>query len=373
MRVLALLHEAFGGQGGIAQFNRDFLSAAAAGPTVDQVVVLLRHLPAPPGPLPDRILLHRLAAAGKIPFALAVVQAALLGGGIDLVVCGHLRLLPLGRLAARLARVPLLLLAYGIDVWEPPAGKRGLDGVDGVLSISEFTKGKLLRWAGIPAARIHVIPPAVDPARFGAGPRHQALVGRYRLAGKTVLLTLARLAASERYKGIDEVLDCLPDLAARRPGLVYLVAGDGDDRPRLEAKARSLGVADRVIFCGRVAEAEKADHYRLADAFVMAGRGEGFGIVFLEAMACGVPVVGSALDGSRDALRDGRLGLLVDPGDRTALADAIATALAMPKGVPDGLDYFHVARFAERVQTLLDSVRATPDESPGRRASTRGR
>jgi phosphatidylinositol alpha-1,6-mannosyltransferase len=371
MRVLALLHEAFGGEGGIAQFNRDFLSAAAAGPTVEQVVVLLRHLPAPPGPLPDRIELHRLAAAGKIPYALAVVKAALLGGGIDLVVCGHLRLLPLGRLAARLARAPLLLLAYGIDVWEPPAGSRGLGGVDAVLAISEFTKGKLLRWA--PAARIHVVPSAVDPARFGAGPRNPALVERYRLAGKTVLLTLARLAASERYKGIDEVLDCLPALAARRPGLVYLVAGDGDDRPRLEAKAQGLGLADRVIFCGRVAEAEKADHYRLADAFVMAGRGEGFGIVFLEAMACGVPVVGSALDGSRDALRDGRLGLLVDPGDRAALADAIATALAMPKGVPDGLDYFHFTRFAERVQTLLDSVRATPDESPGRRPSTRGR
>src|SRR5262249_32598849 len=156
------------------------------------------------GPLHDRIVLHRVAASGKIPYALAVVKVALFGGGIDLVVCGHVRLLPLGRLAARLARAPLLLLAYGIDVLDSPAGNRGLGGVDGVLSISEFTKGKLLRWAGIPAARIHVVPPAVDPARFGAGPRNQALVERYRLAGRTVLLTLARLAASERYKGIDE-------------------------------------------------------------------------------------------------------------------------------------------------------------------------
>src|SRR2546427_5837520 len=157
------------------------------------------------------------------------------------------------------------------------------------------------------------------------------------------------------------------------PDLMYLILGDGDDRIRLQEKARTRGLDRHVNFGGFIPEEQKADHLRLADAFVMAGRGEGFGIVFLEAMACGVPVVGSTLDGSREALRDGRLGLLVDPDDRTALADAIATALAMPKGVPDGLDYFHVARFAERVQTLLDSVRATPDESPGRRASTRGR
>jgi phosphatidylinositol alpha-1,6-mannosyltransferase len=363
MRVLALLPEAFGGEGGIAQFNRDFVTAAAGSPAVEEVAVLLRRLPAPPGPLPDRVVLHRLGAGGKIPFGLAALSAAIFGGRIDVVVCGHLRLLRLARLAARIARAPLLLIAYGIDAWQPTGQAsvdRRLRGVDGVLSISEFTKQKLLGWAGIPAARICVVPPALEPALFGAGPRDPALVKRYGLAGKSVLLTLARLAATERYKGIDEVLECMPSLVAQRSDLIYLVAGDGDDRPRLEARARSLGLAERVVFCGRVAEAEKADHYRLADAFVMAGRGEGFGIVFLEAMACGVPVVGSKLDGSRDALRDGRLGILVDPDNHAELAAGIGEALVMPKGVPQGLEYFHYDRFAERVQTLLATIGRPP-------------
>jgi len=352
MRLLALLPEAFGAEGGIAQFNRDLLAAAADAPDVEEIVVLLRQLPAPPAVLPQRIFLDRRAAGGKLAFALAALQRAALGGGFDLVVCGHLRLLRLGLAAARLARAPLLLVAYGIEAWQPakPASVRG---VDTVLAISEFTRQKMLGWAGIPAARIQILPPAIDPALFGPGPRSPALVERYRLQGKTVLLTLARLAATERYKGIDEVLECLPLLQERRPDIAYLVAGDGDDRPRLEAKARSLDLADRVVFCGRIAAAEKADHYRLADAFVMPGRGEGFGIVYLEAMACGVPVVGSKLDGSREALRDGRLGILVDPGDRAELAAGIDEALRRPKQVPAGLEYFHFDRFAERVRDLL--------------------
>ena len=95
------------------------------------------------------------------------------------------------------------------------------------------------------------------------------------------------------------------------PNIAYLIVGDGDDRQRLEAKARSRGIDDRVVFAGFIPEAEKADHYRLADAFVMPGRGEGFGFVFLEALACGIPVVGSRLDGSREALAPGGVG---DPG-----------------------------------------------------------
>src|SRR5439155_2564410 len=99
------------------------------------------------------------------------------------------------------------------------------------------------------------------------------------------------------------------------PNVVYVVCGEGPDRSRLERKAVGLGVRDRVVFTGFIPEALKADYYRLADAYVMPSRGEGFGIVFLEAMACGIPVMGSRLDGSREALLDGELGVLVNPDD----------------------------------------------------------
>ena len=169
-------------------------------------------------------------------------------------------------------------------------------------------------------------------------------------------MTLGRLSAQEQYKGHDEILGVLPELATDIPNLSYLIVGDGDDRPRLERKAASLGIADRVVFAGYIDESEKTDHYRLADAFVMPGRGEGFGIVYLEALACGIPVVASALDASREAVRDGALGEVVDPRDRKDLKRGIQAALGVEHSVPDGLAYFSFEAFTQRWHDLVDRV-----------------
>jgi glycosyltransferase involved in cell wall biosynthesis len=103
------------------------------------------------------------------------------------------------------------------------------------------------------------------------------------------------------------VINVMPDLLKRFPTLRYMIAGEGDDRGWLEKKASALGLSKQIIFTGRISEQGKASHYSLADAYVMPSYGEG-GIVFLEAMACGLPVVGSKVDGSREALLDGQLG-----------------------------------------------------------------
>ena len=168
-------------------------------------------------------------------------------------------------------------------------------------------------------------------------------------------MTLARLAGKERYKGIDEVLDCLPVLVRERPALRYLIVGDGGDRARLEAKAERLGVARHVVFAGYVPEREKPDHYRLADLFAMPGRGEGFGIVFLEALACGVPVVASRVDGSRETVRDGALGAAVDPSRPEEIVAAIREGLARGVGAaPSGLSCFSAGMFRERWHEAID-------------------
>jgi glycosyltransferase involved in cell wall biosynthesis len=183
-----------------------------------------------------------------------------------------------------------------------------------------------------------------------------------------VILTVARLAGEERYKGFDEVLEALPQLALRTPAVSYLIVGDGPDRSRLEAKATTLRVRDRVIFAGFVSEEEKADHYRLADAFVMTGRGEGFGIVYLEALACGVPVVASTLDASREAVRDGLLGQVVDPRRREELIAAIVRAFSARESVPQAdLEHFSTVQFRERWRAVLNDVVSDTRESARKR------
>ncbi|MGO8699651.1 MAG: glycosyltransferase [Limisphaerales bacterium] len=201
------------------------------------------------------------------------------------------------------------------------------------------------------------MPNSIAIEDFGPGTKDKSLAARYGIQNRKVLFTLGRLSEDERYKGIDEVLEALPVLGQAVPNIVYMVAGGGNDRARLEQKATALGVEDRVIFTGYVPEEEKAAYYRLADAFVLPGWGEGFGIVYLEAMACGIPVVASKLDASHEAVRHGELGVLVNPKNPAELQAGILEALRRPKGVvPKGLDYFSFQNFCQRCHSIVDQI-----------------
>jgi glycosyltransferase involved in cell wall biosynthesis len=280
----------------------------------------------------------------------------------DLVVCGHINLLPLAWIVSCFLDVPLVLFIYGIDAWKPTRSALAnflASRIRWVVSISDITARKFHAWVPSKTRHLRVLPNAIHPEWYGPGARSETLLERYGLKGRTILMTLGRLVSVERYKGFDEALDVLPEIAKQLPDVAYLVVGDGSDRSRLEAKARALGVADRVVFTGNVAEAEKADHYRLADVYVMPSQGEGFGFVLLEAMACGIPVIASTQDGGREAVRDGQLGALVDPTDRAQLQRAILAALRQPRGiVPAGLEHFSFSNFEARAHALVEQILA---------------
>jgi phosphatidyl-myo-inositol dimannoside synthase len=348
MRILLLTTDAYGGHGGIAYYNRCLAEALAEMPEVEEVVVLARVMRFAPGGIPEKVRFVTGAAGGKLRFLRAVLAMA--ADRFDLVICGHINLLPLAAPLAMLKGVQLVLQVHGIDVWQPvPAAKLWLKKVDAVWSVSALTRDRMNAWTKLPASKYTIIPNTIHPERYGLAPKRDDLVERYGLEGRKVILTLARLAGYERYKGIDEILEVLPALLEQEPNLIYMVLGDGDDQTRLQAKAQSLGIDEKVIFAGFISESDKADYLRLADVFALPGRGEGFGIVYLEAMACGVPVVGSTIDGSREALRDGMLGELVDPAAPASVQQGILRALAKPKKIPPGLSYFAWPAFAKCV------------------------
>jgi len=354
MRVLLLTTDAYGGHGGIALYNRDLAEALATLPQVDEVVIVQRTYGATQQPVPDKVRCLSHAAGNKLRFVRVAIACSLTR--IDLLICGHVNLLPLAGLMRLRLRCPLVLLAYGIDVWTRPhpSTRAWLRQVSAVWTISNVTRERMNRWACLDESTFIVLPNAIRLDRYGLGPKSTELLTRYSLHGRKVILTLARLPSAERYKGVDEVIEALTVLRADDPTLTYLVAGDGSDRGRLEARARARKLAGHVVFAGFVDEREKADHFRLADVFAMPGRGEGFGFVFLEALACGVPAVGSAIDGSREALRDGALGELVDPRDPASVSDGIRRALRKPKGILPGLEYFGWAAFVARLRGALD-------------------
>lgn len=346
MNILLLCTDAFGGYGGIALFNRELIRALAQLPESGEIVVLPRLIPNEPEALPDGVTFVRSAARNSAAYARELVRVTR-NRKFDLVLCGHINLLPLARVAAKNP----LLITHGIEAWRPMRrSSRLVTTCRGVISVSDLTRTRLRSWSHF-SGPMHVLPNAVRAEQYGIRAKRPDLVARYNLAGKRVLLTVGRINWSERYKGFDEVLEVLGELPR---DVVYLVAGGGSDVPRLQKKAVTCGVADRVIFTGLFPEEEKADLYSLADVFVMPSRGEGFGFVFLEAMASGIPVIGSKHDGGREALLGGTLGVLVDPSNPAEIRAAIEDALAAgPRSVPEGLSYFAFERFVERVHAII--------------------
>lgn len=351
MRVLLLCTDSYGGHGGIALYNRDLAEALAQREDVEEVIVIPRVVRFPPGPIPSKITFFESAAGGAVQYMRALMRAR--AKRPDLVICGHVNLLPI---ACTFDLHPLLFV-YGIEAWKPlrsPVRNRLLQRAAAIVSISEITRGRLLAWSHYEGPT-HLLPNAIHAGQFGIRPKRADLVERYQLQGKRVLLTVGRLAAEERYKGFDEVMEVLPELP---PDVVYMIAGGGNDALRLQRKAVDCGVGGRVIFTGLFSEEDKGDLYALADAYVMPSRGEGFGYVFLEALASGVPVIGSNHDGGREALLGGQLGLLVDPASPHELRAAISEVLSRPaRVIPAGLAYFDVPRFNERLDLILEQHR----------------
>jgi phosphatidyl-myo-inositol dimannoside synthase len=359
MRVLMLVTDAYGGHGGIAFYNRCLAEALAEMPEVSEIVVVPRVMRFAPSVIPPKIRFVHAAAGSKYRYVAAVMRLA--AQDFDLVICGHINLLPVAVPYSKLKRRPLALAAFGIDVWTAPSAwvRALVRQADAIWAISAVTRDRMNEWVGWPQSKYALVPPAIRLEQFGMAPPRPELVARFGLADRKVVMTLARLAGFERYKGIDEILETLPALLEEDPSLTYMILGDGDDRVRLERKAQALGIASQVVFTGFIEEADKADYLRLARVFALPGKGEGFGIVYLEALACGVPVVGSRLDGSRDALLDGELGELADPNDPQSVRECILRALAKPVGVPKRLEQFDWPAFRARVSASARAMLPT--------------
>jgi len=195
-------------------------------------------------------------------------------------------------------------------------------------------------------AKVQRLPWGLDPefeARLEAAASPSPPPG-FPQSGR-VILTVGRWDSAERYKGADTLINALPRVLKTAPDTSLVLVGDGDDRPRLEHLARNLGVSERVHFLYGLSPAQLFACYANCDVFALPSKGEGFGLVFLEAMACAKPVVGGAHGGIPDIVEDGVTGLLVPHGDAERLAQALETLLNHPNEAAE-----MGARGRERVQ-----------------------
>lgn len=212
--------------------------------------------------------------------------------------------------------------------------KKVIQEAEELITNSEYTSREFEQW-GILREKIVKIVPGVDTALFCPQKKPPYLVQKYGLHGKQVILTVGRL---DERKGHDMVMHAVQLLAERLPQLVYMIVGKGREEQRLKGLAEDLRIGERIIFTGFVTDEALPDYYRLCDVFVlpnretedneqMRGDYEGFGVVFLEASACGKPVIAGKSGGSGEAVVDGVTGLLVDPKSEREIAHAIERIL----------------------------------------------
>lgn len=267
-----------------------------------------------------------------------VLQTILKARKPDVILISHINLAIIGLIIKTInPKCKVFLIAHGIEVWRPLSRikKMFLKRCNKIVCVSNFTKQQMIsRHQTDPAACV-VLNNAVDPFMKlpGAFTKPGNLLKRYRLTGNDpILFTLTRLASTEQYKGHDQVIKLIGKLKGKFPGLRYVLAGQYDHKEeiRIQKLISVHKVDEQVILPGFIDEHELTDYFLLADLFVLPSKKEGFGIVFIEALACGLPVICGNLDGSIDAIWNGELGKAINPDDLDELENAITRYLEKP-------------------------------------------
>ncbi|WDF76884.1 glycosyltransferase family 4 protein [Mucilaginibacter sp. KACC 22773] len=302
----------------------------------------------------------------KIGFVLRAISRSVKP---DIVILSHINLAVIG-LFIKLVnpKCKVWVIAHGIEVWRPlsPVKTYMLKRCDKVICVSNFTRGQMIIRHNLNPAVCTVLNNAIDPfmklpVNFQK-PRH--LLARYKLnPEQPVIFTLTRLASTEQYKGYEHVIQAVSKIKSSYPDIKYILAGkyDAKEEVRIKKLIAQHSVTEQVILTGFIEEDELSDHFLLADVFVLPSKKEGFGIVFIEALACGLPVICGNADGSIDAIRDGELGKAINADDPAQLYNCITGYLDTPLTPARRenlqkkcLMYFNETDYMKKLQLLLN-------------------
>lgn len=366
-KILFLTLSSFSSTGGIEKFNRAFIFALSKWGANHKMETKYSAM-YDSGYNENYILSgkFRFYNGQRVAFVLQTVYEALKS---DVLIIGHINLAVIGVAVKFLKpRKKVIVICHGIEVFEPLKGLKSkmLKQATHLLAVSAFTKKKLMEVHRVNSLNISVFPNTLDP--FFKTPDHFTkpfyLKKRYQLnEDEKVIFTITRLNSNEGYKGYDKIVNILPGLINSGLKFKYILAGkaDAEELSRMNELITRLNLQNQVILTGFIPDEELTDHYLLADVFVMPSKGEGFGIVFLEAMACGLQVIAGNKDGSTEPLRNGELGLLINPDNEDEIEQAILKALREVKDEQQKkqlqeqvMNHFGFQQYCKRLETILN-------------------
>jgi glycosyltransferase involved in cell wall biosynthesis len=356
VNYLLLTPELFANDGGIARILRVYLKAlcelAGDGGSV-------RFLS-----LNDRILdsedVRRYSNKSLVEWEicsrskLRFIRAALRMSRVsDRIICGHVGQLPVAWLASKLRPgLAYYLVAHGIEVWRPFSflERRAIKGTHTIFCVSDFTRTQLLKRCPLPPKQVAVLHNALDPYLDSPSPTVAS-------DDPPVILSISRLSIADSYKGIGHLIAAMPTIRATIPEVRLRIIGRGDALPGLQSLARKMRMEGAVEFAGYRTDTELKGEFQRCRLFALPSEKEGFGLVYLEAMAHGRPSLGARSGGVPEVITDDT-GVLVDYGDVPGIAAAIISALKREWSVGALLDrarFFSFPRFKERLSSLLQS------------------
>jgi len=366
------LPDIFQFKGGIQVYSAFLLQAIAQIYPQAKLQVCLKH---DTHALPELELANppSYSFAGNYPLSLRtlVYSSQILSSAIrtqpDLIIVSHVNFSQAAYWLKQFWGIPYWIVAHGIEVWDlqNPQVKSSLQNADLILAVSEYTCDRLIQSQNLNPAKVVILPNTFDSNRFYISPKPEYLLARHNLvANQKIMLTVARLAQSEQYKGYDQVLRAMPQILSTIPDLHYLIVGKGNDTDRIKKIIKELKLESNVTLVGFIPDSELKDYYNLCDLFIMPSKGEGFGIVFLEALACGKPVIAGNQDGSVTALREGKFGILINPDNIEELEHEITKVLVQTSDHPliyqpealrsQVIAEFGQAAFKSRLQQYLE-------------------
>ncbi len=295
-------------------------------------------------------------------------KAVLNGIKSDTIILSHINLLPIAILIKFLSsKKKIIMLAHGIEVWRNLSSwkKYFFQKHVEIWAVSDFTSQVLQHKHQISNTKIKTLNNCLDPyfnlpTNFS---KPKYLLERYNLKeNQPVIITISRLSSFELYKGYDMVINTIPALLRDFPNLTYILAGKADakERLRLNKLISNNSLQNHVLLIDFIPENELIDYFLLSDIFVMPSKKEGFGLVFIEAAACGCPVIAGNRDGSKDALLNGALGMLINPDSTKMLIHAIQEKLRKGKSQMQSLllqqkclSHFSYDRYKKQVIEFL--------------------
>jgi phosphatidyl-myo-inositol dimannoside synthase len=269
-------------------------------------------------------------AKGRFTAAAILRARRASGSGRVILLAAHPNLALPSSLAQQLSgQCKTIVMTHGVEVWKPLPSlrRRALLRANLVFAPSRYTAQRLNLIQRAPAAKIRRLPWPLNPAFLRMSDSPDSLPVPHGFPKGRVILTVGRWSQSERYKGTDELIQAVARLRITVPDLHLVAVGDGDDLPRLKTIAREHGVQNRVHFFTNCSREELGACYHRACIFALPSTGEGFGIVFLEAMAFSKAVIGAAFGGALDLINHDKTGLLVAPHDVDELTEALRSLL----------------------------------------------